>query len=296
MNLVTLLAGEGYAVKEFGDKSRIKVMRHASSGNVEKSQLFKIDLDFLEAYQASQKQNLCEGCDLILSFIEFGPRRALFRGAWKKSKEQLDVESYMKTYSMARRVKVLENDVDFDNWYFYRTARLTLLESMRDRLVIEFPQGQLFHRYLNENDFSVIEILPVNYVGDFGGYYDFVLSYVELKKLIASPSSNRVWHQYLSSVAGVYLILDTKSGKQYVGSAYGTQGIWGRWSEYARDPSGGNVMLQKLLDEHGLDYAHNFQYSIMRVIERAATKNQVIQAEKMEKLKLGTRAFGLTIN
>jgi hypothetical protein len=41
------------------------------------------------------------------------------------------------------------------------------------------------------------------------------------------------WWSALSSVGGVYLVLDTATGKAYVGSAYGTGGIWQRWSAYA---------------------------------------------------------------
>ncbi len=34
----------------------------------------------------------------------------------------------------------------------------------------------------------------------------------------------------VSSVNGVYLILDTRTGNQYIGSAYGNDGIWQKWS------------------------------------------------------------------
>jgi len=39
----------------------------------------------------------------------------------------------------------------------------------------------------------------------------------------------------LASVAGVYLILDTETGYQYIGAATGKDGIWGRWSKYIPD-------------------------------------------------------------
>ena len=73
------------------------------------------------------------------------------------------------------------------------------------------------------------------------------------------------WANRLSSVAGIYLITDTKTGKHYVGSASGeVGGIWGRWSQYAKTKHGGNVQLKKLIEQDP-DYCRNFQYSILEV-------------------------------
>ncbi|WP_189654688.1 GIY-YIG nuclease family protein [Paracoccus mutanolyticus] len=41
------------------------------------------------------------------------------------------------------------------------------------------------------------------------------------------------WKAALESIKGIYLITDTRTGKRYVGSAYGDQGIWSRWCAYA---------------------------------------------------------------
>ena len=59
------------------------------------------------------------------------------------------------------------------------------------------------------------------------------------------------WQAALSSISGVYLILDTKTGKTYVGSAYGEGGIWQRWSCYAETGHGRNVELIALLQSKG---------------------------------------------
>jgi hypothetical protein len=50
----------------------------------------------------------------------------------------------------------------------------------------------------------------------------------------------------LASVAGVYLISDTLTGKLYVGSATGEGGIWGRWCQYV-DGHGHNIQLKRLV-------------------------------------------------
>ena len=60
---------------------------------------------------------------------------------------------------------------------------------------------------------------------------------------------NKQWKMMLSNVYGVYLILDTITGQQYIGSAYGKDGLWGRWSNYIHTKHGGNKILIELLKE-----------------------------------------------
>jgi len=45
---------------------------------------------------------------------------------------------------------------------------------------------------------------------------------------------------------GVYLITDTRDGRQYVGKADGLENIRQRWSAYAANGHGGNVELRGL--------------------------------------------------
>lgn len=93
----------------------------------------------------------------------------------------------------------------------------------------------------------------------------------------------------LSSVNGVYLIKDKISGKLYVGSAYGDQGIYGRWSAYAKNSHGENLELK------GLDPSV-FQFSILEIVPATTTADGVIERENRWKEKLGTRQFGLNKN
>jgi excinuclease UvrABC nuclease subunit len=61
------------------------------------------------------------------------------------------------------------------------------------------------------------------------------LSFNELNKIINSPGINTTWVTSLSSVNGVYLIQDKETDKLYVGSAYGDNGIYGRWASYSKN-------------------------------------------------------------
>jgi len=180
--------------------------------------------------------------------------------------------------------------------YRYRTKELPGLDDLERRLIVRWGEGtrswaQWLHR---EGNKEIVELLPPNAM-DFPGYYNLELSYDELKRMVNNPDSNRESQSMLSSVSGVYLLLDKRSGKQYVGSAYGAGGIWARWKSYVRSPSGGNALLKKLL-ENSPARCKQFQFSILRVLEPSATKAEVIDQEVLTKRKLGSRAFGLNSN
>ncbi len=59
-----------------------------------------------------------------------------------------------------------------------------------------------------------------------------------------------------------------KTGKQYVGSAYGGDGIWHRWVRYAKDGHGGNKEIKDLLKVKGRKYPSNFQFSVLEVCDQ----------------------------
>jgi hypothetical protein len=65
-------------------------------------------------------------------------------------------------------------------------------------------------------------------------------------------------------VKGIYLISDVKTGKRYIGSAYGDQGIWSRWCDYVASGHGGNVELCALVSEPTLEYCRkSFGFALL---------------------------------
>jgi hypothetical protein len=142
---------------------------------------------------------------------------------------------------------------------------------------------------------EIVQILPKGYLKEFPGYQNVILSFDELEKIINNPDSNKQWKNMLSKVFGVYLILDKTDGKQYVGSAYGKNGIWGRWSQYAKTKHGNNKYLIELLEEYPNRFK-NFQYSILNVLPNSLMKEEVIEKENIAKEKMGSKVFGLNGN
>ena len=88
---------------------------------------------------------------------------------------------------------------------------------------------------------------------------------------------------------GVYLITDTRDGRQYVGKADGAESIRQRWGAYATNGHGGNVELRDL-DPAG------FRFSLLRVFDPATPTRVTDETESHFKLALDTRRHGLNRN
>ena len=143
---------------------------------------------------------------------------------------------------------------------------------------------------------AVVELLPDGRrLPVFDDYLEFALPFHELKELYRHADAHRDWRSALQAVARVYLILAEKTGDLYVGSAYGTNGIWGRWEQYAKTGHGGNKLLVELLARDS-DYPERFWFSLLQILPKTLTRDEVIQRERLYKLKLGTRATGLNLN
>ena len=256
---------------DFVEHRKVKVLRHRSS----KEDLWKlVNSNKFTQYQNSQSWDVFGDAEYIISFIAEGNKYAKFVGIWK-------------VLTKTKKGKI----------YKYKTKHLSEFDELKKRLVIKWGGGtrswaQWLHKKGNK---ELCEILPADYVMDFPGFYDFTLTYDDLHTMINNPDSNREWYRMLSSISGVYIILDTMNGKQYIGSAYGRGGIWGRWKSYSKTPSGGNKLLIELLKNKPRRHKY-FQFSIIRVLEPSSTKDEVIKQEVLAKKKLGSRAFGLNSN
>lgn len=252
--------------------AKVKVLRHSDSSR-DLWQL--VEAGTFQKFQNVQSLDVFGRADYIVSFIAERRRFARLVGVWH----------------------VLKKWKGPHGGFRHNTAEVEGFEDLSGRLVVDWGKGtRSWAQNLDSaGNKPVSEILPANYVMEFPGFYEVVLSFPQLRKLVNNPEANREWHRMLSSVSGVYVILDSKTGDQYIGSAYGKDGLWGRWRSYAKNPSGGNKLLKELLSRRP-DAASDFQFSILRVLEPGCTRDDVIRQEVLTKTKLGTRAFGLNGN
>ncbi|MFC8502483.1 GIY-YIG nuclease family protein [Pedococcus sp. NPDC057267] len=186
---------------------------------------------------------------------------------------------------------------------FFDLRPSTFLESLADRLVIEWTSPRNWHRRgTSAADLPVLEIADRDKV-PFPGFDRVALPYQQLQEMV-SDARYADWRTALSQVQGIYLITDASNGKQYVGKADGSERIYGRWSSYARDGHGGNVGLRELAFAGTVaanatvrtNHARHFVFSILRVFGPSTSSSEVDAAESHYKRVLMTREFGLNRN
>jgi hypothetical protein len=85
------------------------------------------------------------------------------------------------------------------------------------------------------------------------------------------------------------LLTCPKTKEQYVGSANGDEGFWGRWQCYAQSGHGGNLGLKS---RDPSDY----QISILEVAGTSATPGEILLMEGRWQAKLQSREMGLNKN
>ena len=283
MNINELLAARGLSPS---GRRQVKLLRHKDSQYDVHALARAGHLNIYQGYQARPILN----CDTVVAFLGGRGTRATFQGVFR-------------VIGMRTGDEVLPAPATFPHpelaamAFHYDLEPVPGFEDLEDRVVIEWGNSAVsWHQWLDpDRPKEVIEVLPTGYVGDFPGYENILLSHNELCRLIANPDANRTWLTLLRAVAGVYLIVDSNTGRQYIGSAYGQDGVLGRWHEYARNSHGGNQLLRNLL-KSSPSYANHFQYSILCTLPGATNRNEVLAMEALFKRKLGSRSFGLNAN
>lgn len=182
--------------------------------------------------------------------------------------------------------------------FLYSTEELNGLDHLTGRAIIRFEKN-FRASYLRGEKFAdkliVSEIRDQRMsVGDFPGYNSVLLSYRLLCTIIREDLPS--WRSALSNVSGVYIITDNKTGKQYVGSASGGEGIWRRWTSYTKSGHGGNKELKQLLQQKRKNYVQNFQLSILEVCDLNSSEDYVRSRETHWKNVMRTREFGYNSN
>jgi hypothetical protein len=184
-------------------------------------------------------------------------------------------------------------------------------DSLLGRLIINVSKGDTYSRYVFNLDrylktIVIEQILRVEYgTQPFPGFENLNIPYEKLKHQIDYEELKGP----LTSVNGIYLLHDKHTGKNYVGSATGNQGIYGRWKTYlangydqTEEESGKpypNNKLKSLVQTHKISYIENhFVFSILEVLPKVITRDQAIQRENHWKDVLQTKddRFGYNSN
>lgn len=262
---------------------RVKLVRHLDK-RYDVHDLFR--RGWLETYQAFQSKPVFHNADTLVSFVGLEGSRARLVGVYR-------VEGYQ-----SGKRGHLPPGCPFPEWtknrFFYNLSRIAGFEAFEHRAVIDWGRAAIVWQQRATNK-PVTEVLPVGQLlSPFRDYLDFTLTFAELRYLDKHSSANASWIARLEAVSGIYLILDTISGEQYVGSAGGERGVWGRWKEYAKSGHGGNKLMRRLVKKPGRPEALTF--SLLQVLPRSTPKSELVALEQRFKSKLGSRVTGLNAN
>jgi hypothetical protein len=181
--------------------------------------------------------------------------------------------------------------------YYYDLERLPNTADMEGRL---FCTSAYTHRnsYVHcstVHDMVVVELLAERIsVGTFPGYKRVDLSKDDLDLLVRTGTES--WRTALSSVKGIYLITDTKTGKLYVGKADGEGGIWGRWSQYSSTGHGFNKALVKELGLKAGERQRDLRFSLLEIADLQSAPGEIDARESHWKDILMTRTTGYNLN
>ena len=264
------------------DIDRIKLVKHVDHfGRSIRKVITDGDFDIYQAEQSKDKK-LFHNCDVIISFISLENNLAEFIGVYAvkgyrdfTKKDLSKMPAYMREPHKNGKIRL-----------FYELEELKEFQSLKSRLIVQWKSTR---GWVQGKDLDVYEILPPVKVIAFPGYQDVVLNYHDLKSIFSNPRAHKDWKAALEANAGIYRIVDMSSGEIYIGSAYGSEGLWGRWLNYAKNGHGGNKLL-KPRDPN------NFQWSVVRTVSRSMSERDVIKIEALEKLKHGSRVHGLNDN
>ena len=251
--------------------AKVKLVRHKDNRQ-DLYNLYRTNLQEFLSYQNSQSKDVFKGVEYIVSFV--GEEGLLSR--------------FVGVYKLTDRQKVADNHFEYQ-----MEEVLEQFDDLKERVIVKWSNAISWHQWI-KNEMEVIEIHPGLHYKQFTDYFDFILNFGELKEIVTKQY--RDWKKMLSVTKGIYLISDTNTGKLYVGSAYGEDGIWGRWNSYVSTNGHGNNKTLKELVEKNPNYGSNFQFSILMLLPRTITADEAIKKEQLFKNKLGTNSFGLNNN
>jgi hypothetical protein len=273
---------------ELKKEGRVILVRHYGLNLKE-----MVRMDLVEEYQSFQRMPAFKKAKYLVSFLAEPNNQAKLFGIFKveEIKEKERLPAY--TANLSRFCDPQNRATDF----FMNLSRDKRFSKFDGRLIINWvvPRGW-YNTYGEVKNKPVVKITPRNFVDEFPGLMKINISYSDLKTIIDNPEPHSKWYESLTKLQAVYLIMDNRTGNQYVGTTYGKDGLWQRWESYVKSGfTGGNKMLERLKHSDS-NFYRGFQYSILEVLPRNANQADCTSAESLWKGKLGTRAFGLNMN
>ena len=273
------------------DEKRIKLVRHSNDVKLDSNiynkyqgsvyKLYRTNYELFKEWQSEQSDSIMKDIDYLVVFLAEESYECRFIGVFR---------NYGSLYPTCNGSSV------------YDIREVDGFEVLKDIVVIDWGKATRtwMQNWTTTKDVKRIEqISTSDDIPFFSRYEDVILTFPQLKKVV----EDKEWKSKLESLNCVYLILDKKSGKQYVGVTYKDMkhgiknGILGRWAEYAQTGHGNNKRLVEIITKEGLSYAEQyFQWTILETLPLNVTPKVAIDRETLYKIKFGTREHGYNEN
>lgn len=263
----------------------VKLIRHALSDKKCKKHY---DEGKIKEYTQHQRKGFSDGYKYWMVFISDGGELARLEGFYKVLDEVPDIPENKPEGSL---------DIDqFDGKAsIFIIEKLDTFNDYEGKMIIEWGKSARSWAQKGTTEKPIVAIQAKQLLL-FEGFEKLRLSYDKLKEIVEDKLSNENWHAILSSVYAIYLITDLKSGMQYVGSAYSdVGGLLGRWTVYVKTRHGNNKRMKELLEREQERY-RSFEFSVLEILPKNLSQDEVIHKENIWKDKLHTREFGLNDN
>ena len=274
---------------------------HLSSEEVENS---KIELNqragtngenFIDRYlqyeQEDKVEGLCKNCSYWSGSdkkVNFKPGNMVFSFIKITGDEWILV-------SAAKINKVKRND-----W-----ADVVIIDKYKPlfgKLIVKFSKsrgtyGYVFNFSTYHEKIVVKEILPCIYDGEkFEGYDKINLPFSKLSDIF-NGKILPTYTEALSKIKGVYCLTDKDTGKLYIGSATGEEGVYQRWYNYFSSKHGGNKKLIKLYKNKGSEYFEkNFSFTLIEYFNLSYDDEKIKERERYWKRCFDTVKNGYNDN
>ena len=232
--------------------------------------------DLFDKYQSEQLKGRFDGIKYMIVFLGEKGTSARFLAVYKiegQKPSTINAEEVILELSYVPEFKFLE-----------------------EKIIIDWGKSTVsWHQYFNqiknviriEDGISKDDGTPI-----FKSYPEVILNHRQLIQVL----NDKDWEQMLKAVNCIYLIVDKNNGRNYVGSTYGNDRIYQRWSQYAATGHGGNVELKRIIENDPNYHVKNFQWSILETLAANITQDEAIERETIWKKKLLSREHGYNKN
>ena len=257
--------------------------------NPEECQFFRYGkyMNIIDNIEKIGVKEYCSNCfntkkKYLLFFLADTSTKSVLKGAY-------EVGEYIKKEEYNGEL------LDLSKGYLQLTE-LKELDELVDRLEIYYEFKQGWNRY-SFDEVTVSALYPkvnARKVPKFTSYENIYLSYEELKEVV-----NNGYLDYklpLMSINAIYMIIDKTTGKQYIGSAYGEDGLYGRWETYVNTEGTGNNVMLKELNDGDKEHYLNYSFHILRVLPHSMDVAEIIKLESMYKEIYMSKIYGLNKN